>query len=520
MSTRAEAKSPPARRWLSGLRARWFSVHFMNLAGVFAAAVIFICCNVLISRFYARYDVTSDGLYTLSPATLDTLERLQQPVEIVVFLSQNDPLTSSVRYMLDAYRAHSTKLSSRFVDPDRNPAEFVALQREYGMFEGRTENGRLASEASIVVVSGSQRWYVTTDDIVVFDEHTGQARPQLEQVLTEGIVNVLGRERVRVCFSKGHGELDISSGGPQGLGEFRRRLEQNNYDVSEVDLSLPEPSERLSGCQLVIVAGPTMALSVEAATRLRQHVERGRSLLLAVGPVVDDEGRILDPGMAPLSELAGVAFERNVVFEQDDSLRMPVGFGGEVFLSTPREHAVTKGLARDQDARFNVLLQLTQGLSASSGDAQPLLVSSATAVALKSFKPLRAASVDDFFAGASEPAQMTLAYAVERPARCVFLGSSSPLWSSTWREAALLGTRRFVENIVSWLAAQPKLVSVPEKSEHPAGLALTEESLTEVQRYVLLYMPLTAALMGVLVLYRRRRQEPLESPSARSEAGS
>jgi hypothetical protein len=71
----------------------------------------------------------------------------------------------------------------------------------------------------------------------------------------------------------------------------------------------------------------------------------------------------------------------------------------------------------------------------------------------------------------------------------------------------LIGTRRFVEGSASWLAAQPSLVSVPEKASHPAGLFLTEEALSEIQRYVLLYVPLTVLILGALVLLKRRVED-------------
>jgi hypothetical protein len=91
------------------------------------------------------------------------------------------------------------------------------------------------------------------------------------------------------------------------------------------------------------------------------------------------------------------------------------------------------------------------------------------------------------------------------------MGSASPLWSSTWIEPSLLGTRRFVEGAISWLAAQPPLISVPEKSAQPAGLFLTEDSLSEVQRYVLLYVPLTVLALALLVLFKRRSDNVVET---------
>ena len=101
----------------------------LSIAGVFAAAVILVCANIVVNRFYARWDWTSSGLYTLSQATLETLHSLDDPIEVIVFLSASDPLTASVRHMLTNYGAETTQLKPRYVDPDRDPAEFLALHQ-------------------------------------------------------------------------------------------------------------------------------------------------------------------------------------------------------------------------------------------------------------------------------------------------------------------------------------------------------------------------------------------------------
>jgi len=51
------------------------------------------------------------------------------------------------------------------------------------------------------------------------------------------------------------------------------------------------------------------------------------------------------------------------------------------------------------------------------------------------------------------------------------------------------------------------MISVPEKPEREVGLSLSEESLGELMRYVLLYMPGAAGLLGGFVLLRRRNLE-------------
>jgi hypothetical protein len=104
--------------------------------------------------------------------------------------------------------------------------------------------------------------------------------------------------------------------------------------------------------------------------------------------------------------------------------------------------------------------------------------------------------------------------------RLVVAGSANLAWSRNWREPTLLANRLFVESALGWLAARPPLVSVPEKSAAPVGLSLTEESLSEVWRYVILYMPGAATLLGVYVLLRRRSVERKSRRAAAERAAS
>ncbi len=60
---------------------------------------------------------------------------------------------------------------------------------------------------------------------------------------------------------------------------------------------------------------------------------------------------------------------------------------------------------------------------------------------------------------------------------------------------------------------------MPEKQGHDVGLALTEESLSEVLRYVLVYMPLSAAALGAFVMLRRRGKEKRSRSGAERAEG-
>jgi hypothetical protein len=492
-------------------------LRVLAAAGVLAAALIAVAVNVLVARFYKRWDWTSSGLYTLSAATHETLASLNEPVEIVVFLSASDPLTVSVRHMLTNYGAQTTQLRPRFVDPDRNPAEFLALQQKYGLVTGKTDDGRVVTDASIVIVRGDRHWFVTTDDMVAYDDDDGRARPKLEQALTEGIRNVLERDRPKICFSTGHQELSIDDGGPQGPAELRYRLEKNNYEVEALDLGAPGRTPPLAPCRVLIVLGPEVAFEQAAAERIVGFLKGGGSALVMVNPLLDEDNRIQPSGLEPVTRLFGIEFDNDLVIEREAELRHPSGVG-ETYFATPKEHAITKGLLRGDKVLFRVLFSTAQSLRADPGKSPAtLLATSPSAFGLKDIRP--------FVEGGSAPEKgpsdasgpFALAMAAELPksagsaekhgARLVVAGSANLAWGRNWREPQLLGGRLFVESALSWLSARPAIVSVPEKASHDVGLSLTEDSLAEVQRYVLFYMPGAAALLGTLLMYRRRATE-------------
>ena len=123
---------------------------------------------------------------------------------------------------------------------------------------------------------------------------------------------------------------------------------------------------------------------------------------------------------------------------------------------------------------------------------------------------------------------MVLAVATELPKlprgsghgpRLVVMGSSSPVWARSWRDPAWAGNRQLVENALSWLIARPLLVSVPDKPSTSLGVTLTAEAMAEVQRYVLLWMPGSAAALGLLVLLRRRHVEHRARQASHGGAG-
>lgn len=524
MSREEEKRAAPAG---SGTAAAKVSTS----VALVAAMVIAVVANVLVARHYKRWDVTRGGLYTLSEPTLQTLHGLEEPVQIYVMLPAGDPLTTSVSHLLEAYKAETTRLEIKVTDPDRHPAEFLAIQQKYGVVAGKTEDGRILTDAAIIVAKRDKPYFLTANDLVaVEDEEDMRTRPRLEEALTTAIRSVTTGSRPKICFATGHGEKPLDAGGEGGLAALKDRLGKNNYDTLEIPPARAGEKEELPGCDLLVIAGPTETVPPDDVARYSGFVKAGGSLLLAAGPVPDaDDGKYVDLGLGPLFATLGLQMQTDFVFELDAKRKAPNGFG-ETFMPEPKAHAITDGLLKAADRGIGVTLTVASSIAKtpSEGAASPLLVTTD-----------RSFGMVDFFAWAKNPTPpaakpedhkgpLTVAWAVEMPkpagssashgARAVVVGSSGVLVSSNWQSEELRGTSAFIESSISWLVARPALVSVPKKPAITAGLRVSEDDLKRLGLYTVLCMPLASALFGVAVYLRRKSGERRGKKPADGEA--
>lgn len=496
----------------------------MHLVGIVAAMVVVTILNVMAARHYKRWDWTKTKRYTLSTATRQTLRDLPGTVQVWVLMGAADPMEQSVKQLLVSYAAETDKLDVRYVDPDRDRLAFEDVRKKFRIEAGRTEDNRVVTDAVVVVAHEGKHWFITTSDLVeVVEGDDVKAKPREEQALTRAIRNVLRGERSKICFTAGHGEPGLSEGGEQGLLHLKQILDKDNYVTASVDTTEPNAIEPFKGCDVVVVPGLRGPLAPDEENRLKTYLMTGGNALVAVSPInaVTEKG-LAPPGLADALAPFGVGLDEDLVFEADAAMVVPQSKGIR-FLATPKQHAVTAALVREGEQKDppRVLLHFARSLKRVSRDG------AAVATELLATSPKAFGVVD--IAGAADwtdtPAPkdadlrgpLALAMASERPKpapsaphgpRVVVVGSASVMLEKNWREPLQLrGAAVFVESAISWLAAKPEIVDIPERAAAPAGVHLTEESRSEVKRYVLGYMPLAAGLLGVAVALRRRATE-------------
>jgi len=515
----------------SGKRFGLDAGRLVTLAGLAAAMFVAVMVNVLGARHWKRWDWTTGKLYTLSPATETTLHDLPDSVEVWVLLGSADPMLTSIKQLLASYASETTKLDIHYVDPDRDAVALVDVRRRFHIEAGKTEDGHVVTDATIVVARGDRHWFLAPADMVEISEgEDARAKPKEEQAITGAIRNVIAGDKAHVCFTSGHGELSLADGGPQGLGFLKDVLEKDNYDIKTVDTTEPNAFEPFKGCELVIVAGPRAPFGKEEETRLKTYLLTGGNLLAAVSPLAGSGATGLEaPGIGEALAPFGIALDEDVVLEKDPKLKIP-GQRTAYFVEA-KPHAVSNALVAEgtrQPPKILVGLGIAdpRSLTRSLHHVSPPQASAATDVLVTSASAFGVASVVGGEAWPEEGPAMTprdtkgplvLAMASERPKvaanephgpRVVVLGAASMLLEHNWQEpGAVHGAAFLVENAISWLASRPAILDVPAKPAIAAGLRISDDSRDEVRRYVLIYMPLAAALLGLAVGLRRRSTE-------------
>lgn len=499
-----------------------------QLLGVVAAMVVVVLLNVVAARRYTRWDWTANKRYSLSPATVQTLHDLPDTVQIWVLAGAADPVEQSVKQLLVAYQAETTKLDVHYIDPDRDTVALEDVRKRFKIETGRTDNGHVVADAVVVVARGEKHWFITSTEMVEVGSDDTRVKPREERALTGAIRNVLGGERTKICFTKGHGEMSPLDVGEQGAGMLKDLLEKDNYESVVVDAAAPNAPEPFKGCGVVVIAGLRGTLTKDEIERLRTWLLADGNLLLAASPIPGDT----DTGLVPanLDRVLGpfgIGLDEDLVVESDPELTFP-NSGAMRFVGHVRPHAITTALVKGESAHDKevprVVVHFARSLERTTdpgGGASvtpvDLLTTSPKAFGLTSV--VGAADWKD--TPVKRPGDLggplVLAMASERAkstptalhgARVVVIGTASMLTSPTFREPLpLRGGAFFVESAISWLASKPQVLDVPDKAAVAAGLRMDDDSRSTIRRYVVVFMPATVGLLGIAIALFRRQSE-------------
>lgn len=471
---------------------------------VFYALVVLaivVVLNILASRHGRRFDLTSSGLNTLSPQTIQVLQALDAPVSIVVFQAHDEQ--RGAEDLLEEYGRHTDKLNVRILDPARHPAEAQAFQIE-----------RLPT----IIVS--------TDKGKASPLTPSSFDPLDEEALTNALLEATSASRPTICVTTGHGEARIDDDEPAGFRLAADAMRRETMEVRELRLLDSGGEGDLKTCSSVIVPGPSHPLLPAEGDVIEGWLAGGGKLLVLREPrtptgledllsrwgLKANDDVVLD--LNPIARLMGGSPEMPVVYDygSHEIVRDFQGLAtvfptvGSVEVVEPAVPGVrTDVLARSSAESWGERGDLTVPVALDPGTEKtgPLSIAAAASAALPGpSQPAADPNASPDGAAESPAGDGHEGEAPAREARVVLFGDSDFA-----RNTALMttGNRDLLLNVLAWLNVRADLVSIRPKDRKFQPLTLTQQQWVVLLFYGLAMLPLLLLVEAVHVFMKRRR---------------
>ncbi len=304
-------------------RKNLFSGHSIAILLIILAILIII--NLISVNHFARLDLTEENRYSLSFATKNTLEQLDDPLFVKVYFSQKLPpdlarVEQYVKDILAEYGSFTNNLNIEFIDPAKDPetenkvqslgippVEMQIVEKD----EFKVKKGYL----------GMALLYQDKKEIIPIIENT----QNLEYDLTSAIKRLIADELKKVAFLTGHEEHGISSSpfaAPEqtNTNDYTKIKEalDKNYKVSTLDISDGQPIENID---TLIIAGPQKALTKKETYQIDQFIMKGGRvifLLDQINVVPGLQTMEIETGLEELLNHYGINLNSDLVIDTEN----------------------------------------------------------------------------------------------------------------------------------------------------------------------------------------------------------
>ncbi|HAN17230.1 MAG: gliding motility-associated ABC transporter substrate-binding protein GldG [Bacteroidetes bacterium GWC2_33_15] len=272
-----------------------------NIIQLTLALIIVLLINYISSNAYFRLDLTADKRYTLNKSSREILDSLNDIVYIEIYLDGEMPvgfqrMQKSVRELMDEFRVIANdNIQFSFINPsesadqkkrnvlfqdlyDRglNPTNVKDRDTEGGMAE------KMLFPGAIIAYQGKETPVnlLKNNPGLSADENLNNSIESLEYEFIDAIRKITVKQRKRIAFIEGQGELDEFQ-----TGDITKALSEY-YDIDRVTIkdfiTILEPYDA------IIIAGPTEEYTEKSKFIIDQYLMKGGRILWLIDAVKAD----------------------------------------------------------------------------------------------------------------------------------------------------------------------------------------------------------------------------------------
>ncbi|OQX82026.1 MAG: hypothetical protein B6D64_01175 [Bacteroidetes bacterium 4484_276] len=288
--------------------------HKKSIASQLVLIVVaLVLLNVLSERFFFRLDFTEDKIYTLSNATKDILESLDEPVTVTAYFTKGsqpeiEKARNDFKDLLIEYSSLSGGMVNyEFIDPAKDQAiEQEAMQSGIQpLILNIREKDQVKQQK--VFLGAKIQMGEQTDIIPVIQPGTA-----MEYALSSSIKKLSVIDKPMVGFIQGQGEPGISS--------YQQAMQQLQVLYNMQPVNLTDTINNLSAFKTLAIVAPADSFSDAQLRKLDDYLANGGNLFIAYSNVEGDfqtmRGTVVNSNLAGWLAEKGLAVENNFVIDK------------------------------------------------------------------------------------------------------------------------------------------------------------------------------------------------------------
>jgi ABC-2 type transport system permease protein len=286
-----------------------------NIVIIVIVLLVIILVNVISGKVYKRFDLTKDKRYTLSQSALNTVNGVDSPVIVDVFLEGEFPsefrrLRNETQQLLEEFALYNSNITFNFINPLEDEAtrdsniQQLAQRGMQPLQLSVNESGKSSQELIFPWALASYNDQTVLIPLIKNKIGSNQQElvtnsiQNLEYAFADGFKKLVSQKEKKIAILKGNGELsDIY------IADFLKTIKEHYFLAPfTLDSVANNPLGTLKNIKeydLIIVAKPTLAFSEEEKQVLDQYtMNGGKSLWLTESIVMDKDSLYNDSGKA------------------------------------------------------------------------------------------------------------------------------------------------------------------------------------------------------------------------------
>jgi ABC-type uncharacterized transport system involved in gliding motility auxiliary subunit len=455
---------------------------------------LLVALNWLANRHDKRWDLTEEGVYSLSSQSQKILSGLKKPLKIVAFKGigmQNEQEAFDLLELMKS--ANRDQLKIETVDPRTQPH----LVDNYGMKRGN--------------VLYLQYGEGDTPGISRINEAS-------EEAIINGVLKLTKGDAKKIYYIVGHGEPELAAEDQNGVKQFVDALSDERLTVESLVLA---QSEKIpDDAAAVILCSPEQKLADRERDMLTSYADGGGKLVMFADPRRAESVR-------EISSHFGITVGEDIVVDQVQRLFAGPSLGVQPIVRDYGTHPITQNFSEQNIVIFSQASSVSGPAPTPQGGASPISIIARTGPTAWGETNLAALfdatepSADKDSKDLEGPVSLAAVYekkiedasskedkkdattepTFDRAARVVVFGDSD------WIKNANLmvyAHRDYILNTINWLVGESGGISIrPRSIRKPELTPITAETYLNILSASFI-IPEVIFIFGLIVWWKRR----------------